>query len=191
MNETVKKENRLLASTLFTFSVSGAASLLMGNLMPFLRGEYGINYLQAGLLLSLPSWGNLVSLLITGYLPTYIGRRKTILLTSIWMATAFVLLTFGIGGAVVLPAVCVMIGVSRGGNSNFSNTMISTLSGSRTAAGYNLLHGAFAFGAVLSPMLLVLCTRSNPGGWRIMTGGISLLCIAQILVSNESLQPLN
>lgn len=182
MNETVKKENRLLASTLFTFSVSGAASLLMGNLMPFLRGEYGINYLQAGLLLSLPSWGNLVSLLITGYLPTYIGRRKTILLTSVWMATAFVLLTFGIGGAVVLPAVCVMIGVSRGGNSNFSNTMISTLSGSRTAAGYNLLHGAFAFGAVLSPVLLVLCTRSNPGGWRIMTGGISLLCIAQILV---------
>ena len=67
---TEKQQNRLIASTLFVFAVSGASSMLMGNLMPFLRELYGISYAKAGLLLSLPSWGNLASIFITGYLPT-------------------------------------------------------------------------------------------------------------------------
>ncbi len=187
MNQTTqtdlaKQENRLIVSTLFVFFVSGAASMLMGNLMPFLRETYDIDYDRAGFLLSLPSWGNLAAIFITGYLPTYIGRRKTVLLTSVWMVVAFALVTFGIGGAAVLPAACVMIGVARGGNSNFSNTMMSTLSGSRAAVGYNLLHGAFAVGAVLSPVALVACTAGNPEGWKVMGAGIVVLCVIQVVV---------
>lgn len=177
-----KQENRLIAATLFVFFVSGAASMLMGNLMPFLREKYDISYARAGFLLSLPSWGNLAAIFITGYLPTYIGRRKTVLLTSVWMVLAFTLVTLGIGGAAALPAACVMIGVARGGNSNFSNTMMSTLTGERAAVGYNLLHGAFAVGAVLSPLALVACTSANPEGWHTMGFGIIILCITQVIV---------
>ena len=178
---TEKQQNRLIASTLFVFAVSGASSMLMGNLMPFLRELYGISYAKAGLLLSLPSWGNLASIFITGYLPTYIGRRKTVLLTSIWMLIAFLLVTSGIGGGAILPLVCVMIGIARGGNTNFSNTMMSTLPGKKSAIGYNLLHGAFAVGAVLSPLALIACTRNNDAGWRYMTAGIVVLCLLQWL----------
>ena len=177
-----KKENRLMAATLFVFFVSGASSMLMGNLMPFLREMYGISYAQAGLLLSLPSWGNLASIFITGYMPTYIGRRKTVLMTSVWMAVAFILVSFGIGGAALLPVACLMIGIARGGNTNFSNTMMSTLPGKKSAIGYNLLHGAFAVGAVLSPLVLIACTRNNPVGWRTMTAGIIALCLVQVAV---------
>lgn len=183
MTETTRKqENRLIVSTLFVFFVSGAASMLMGNLMPFLRETYDISYARAGFLLSLPSWGNLASVFLTGYLPTYIGRRKTVLLTSVWMALAFILVTFGIGGATLLPLACVMIGIARGGNSNFSNTMMSTLTGDRAAVGYNLLHGAFAVGAVLSPLALVACSSRSENGWKIMGGGIVVLCIIQVIV---------
>ena len=178
----VNPENRLMAATLFVFFVSGASSVLMGNLMPYLRQMYHISYAQAGLLLSLPSWGNLASIFITGYLPTYIGRRKTVLLTAVWMAVAFFLITFGIGGAAALALACVMIGIARGGNTNFSNTMMSTLPGKKAAIGYNLLHGAFAVGAVLSPLVLVACTGANGPGWQIMTGGIVVLCLLQLLV---------
>ena len=177
-----KKENRLMTATLFVFFVSGASSMLMGNLMPFLREMYGISYAQAGLLLSLPSWGNLASIFITGYMPTYIGRRKTVLITSVWMAVAFILVTFGIGGAALLPVACLMIGIARGGNTNFSNTMMSTLPGKKAAVGYNLLHGAFAVGAVLSPLALIACTKGNPNGWQIMTAGIIVLCLVQVTV---------
>ena len=183
MTETTRKqENRLIVSTLFVFFVSGAASMLMGNLMPFLRETYDISYARAGFLLSLPSWGNLAAVFLTGYLPTYIGRRKTVLLTSVWMALAFILVTFGIGGATLLPLACVMIGIARGGNSNFSNTMMSTLTGDRAAVGYNLLHGAFAVGAVLSPLALVACTSRSENGWKIMGGGIIVLCVIQVIV---------
>ena len=177
-----KTENRLMTATLFVFFVSGASSVLLGNLMPFLRELYDIDYAQAGFLLSLPSWGNLASLFITGYLPTYIGRRKTVLLTAVWMMVAFSLITFGIGGGSLLFLACAMIGVARGGNTNFSNTMMSTLPGKKAAIGYNLLHGAFAVGAVLSPLALIACTRNDAGQWRIMTAGIIVLCLAQLFV---------
>ncbi len=180
--QTDKQENKLLFSTLFVFGVSGACSMLIGNLMPFLRELYDINYAQAGLLLSLPSWGNLASIFITGYLPTYIGRRKTVLITAVWMLIGFAIITFGIGGASLLSAACLMLGIARGGNTNFGNIMISTLSGKRSAVGYNLLHGAFAMGAVLSPIALILCTRNNPNGWRYMTAGILVLCAVQLIV---------
>lgn len=175
-------ENRLIRATLFTFFVSGACSLLMGNLMPFLRELYGISYSRAGLLLSLPSWGNLAATFAAGYLPVWIGRRKTVLLTAVWMAAAFALVGFGIGGSALLPAACLMIGIARGGNSNFSNTMMSTLPGSKAAVGYNLLHGAFAAGAVLSPLVLVACTRNHPEGWRYMALGAAGLCLVQLAV---------
>ncbi|MBR4972711.1 MAG: MFS transporter [Oscillospiraceae bacterium] len=176
------QENRLMTATLFVFFVSGASSVLLGNLMPFLREMYDISYARAGLLLSLPSWGNLASIFVTGYLPTYIGRRKTVLLTSIWMAVAFGLITFGIGGAAFLSLACLMIGIARGGNTNFSNTMMSTLPGKKAAIGYNLLHGAFAVGAVLSPLALIACTRFTGLGWQVMTGGILVLCLVQLTV---------
>lgn len=177
-----KKENRLMTATLFVFFVSGASSVLLGNLMPFLREMYDISYARAGFLLSLPSWGNLAAILLAGYLPTYIGRRKTVLLTAVWMTVAFCLITFGIGGAAALGFACAMIGVARGGNTNFCNTMMSTLPGKKSAIGYNLLHGAFAVGAVLSPLALIVCTRGNDMGWKTMTAGIVILCLLQLTV---------
>ena len=177
-----KRENALIRATLFVFFVSGASSVLMGNLMPFLRETYDISYAQAGFLLSLPSWGNIASIFITGYLPTYIGRRKSVLLTAMWMAVAFLIITLGFGGAGALAVACVMIGIARGGNTNFSNTMMSTLPGKKSAIGYNLLHGAFAMGAVLSPLALIACTRGNDSGWKLMTAGITVLCLVQLTV---------
>ena len=177
-----KTENALIRATLFVFFVSGASSVLMGNLMPFLREAYDISYAQAGFLLSLPSWGNIASIFITGYLPTYIGRRKTVLMTSCWMAVAFLLITLGFGGIGALVAACIMIGIARGGNTNFSNTMMSTLPGKKSAIGYNLLHGAFAAGAVLSPLALIACTANSDSGWQLMTGGIVVLCLVQLAV---------
>ena len=182
LNMTAKQENRLMTATLFVFFVSGASSVLLGNLMPFLRETYDIGYSQAGLLMSLPSWGNIASIYITGYLPTYIGRRKTVLLTAVWMALAFAIIGFGIGGAALLSAACLMIGVARGGNTNFSNTMMSTLPGNKSAIGYNLLHGAFALGAVLSPIALIACTAGSENGWRYMSLGIVALCLVQLTV---------
>ena len=106
---SASSENRLICATLFAFFVSGASSVLMGNLMPFLREIYGVDYSRAGLLLSLPAGGNLVSVFITGFLPSYIGRRRTVLLTAVWMAAAYAIIGFGIGGGALLSAACLTV----------------------------------------------------------------------------------
>lgn len=175
-----KNENRLLACTLFAFGVSGAGSLALGSLIPFLRQTYDLSYDFAGMLLSLQSVGNLCAIGLTGFLPAFLGRRKSVLLTAVWMAVAYLVFTTGIGGAVLLPVACLMTGIAKGGNANFSNTMMSTLPGKKSAIGYNLAHGAYAVGALLSPLLVVAFASGSANGWRIVTGGLLVLCLLQL-----------
>ena len=177
------QQNRLLYNVLFAFFVSGAASQPLGSFIPFLREAYGFSYDFSGILLSCQSVGNLIAVLVAGILPTYLGRRRAILTTAVWMAVGYLIFASGIGSPMLLAVACLMTGVARGGNSNFANTMVSTLPGDKAAQGYNLLHGCFAIGALLSPLLLVVCVRRWPEiGWRIVAGILCLLCVSQLAV---------
>lgn len=178
-----RQQNQLLICVLFAFFVSGAASQPLGSFIPFLRETYGFSYDLSGVLLSFQSAGNLLAVLLTGFLSLWVGRRRSILITAVWMMAAYVILAVGIGSTPLLTAAFFMTGFARGGNSNFSNTMISTLPGETAARGYNLLHGCFAVGALLSPLLLVFFSGSWPEtGWRIMAGLLCLLCLSQLAV---------
>lgn len=178
-----RQENLLLRNTLFVFFVSGAASQPLGSFIPFLRETYGFSYDLSGILLSCQSVGNLLAVLAAGFLPVWLGRRRAILTTAVWMALGYLIFASGVGTPVLLIAACLMTGVARGGNSNFSNTMISTLPGDKATRGYNLLHGCFAIGALLSPLLLIFCAGRWPGlGWRIVAGVLGLLCVSQLAV---------
>ena len=179
--QTTSKEKQLISGTMFAFMVSGATSLALGSLIPFLRDTYDLSYEIAGMLVSLQSVGNLVSVGLMGFLPVFLGRRKSILVMAIWMAMSYLLLTTSLGGAALLPALCFAMGVSKGGNANFANTMMSTLPGQKAGIGYNLAHGAYAVGALASPLLIVVCTNGNSSGWRIATGILFALCLLQLI----------
>lgn len=182
-NARERQENRLLRNTLFVFFVSGAASQPLGSFIPFLRETYGFSYDLSGILLSCQSVGNLLAVLAAGFLPVWLGRRRAILTTAVWMAVGYLIFASGMGTPALFIAACLMTGVARGGNSNFSNTMISTLPGDKATRGYNLLHGCFAIGALLSPLLLIFCAGRWPGmGWRIVAGILGLLCVSQLAV---------
>ena len=175
----MKTENKLIMGTMFAFGVSGAGCLALGSLIPFLRETYALSYDFAGMLVSLQSVGNLVAIGLMGFLPSFFGRRKSVLLTSLWMAVSYLLFTTGWGGAVLLPVACFLTGIAKGGNANFANTMMSTLPGKKASVGYNLAHGAYAVGALLSPLLVVACTAGNASGWRITTAILLALCVLQ------------
>lgn len=177
-----KRENRLLRYTLLTFLVSGASAQPLGSLIPYLRQAYGFSYDLAGVLLSFQSIGNLIAVLCGGFLSVMLGRRRSILATSVWMAVAYLIIASGIGSPALVVLACFMTGIARGGNSTFSSTMISTLPGAKAVRGYNLLHGFFAIGALASPMLLVLCSNLWPqNGWRIMALCLALLVVLQVI----------
>ncbi len=180
--QSEREQARLLRCVLFAFFVSGAAAQPLGSFVPFLRQSYGFSYDFSGVLLSCQSAGNLIAVAIAGVLPAYLGRRRAILATAVWMAVGYLIFAAGIGAHAMLAAACLMMGVARGGNSNFSNTMISTLPGEKAARGFNLLHGCFAIGALLSPLALVFCANRWPGaGWRVMAGALFALCLAQLI----------
>lgn len=177
------RQDQLLYCVLFAFFVSGAASQPLGSFIPFLRETYGFSYDLSGVLLSCQSVGNLVSVLLAGFLPLWLGRRRAVLVTAVWMTAAYLIFAAGLGTAPLLVAAFLMTGIARGGNSSFSNTMISTLPGEKAARGYNLLHGCFAVGALLSPLLLVSFAGRWPAfGWRIMAGLLCVLCLCQLAV---------
>lgn len=175
------KENRLISGTMFAFFVSGAGSLALGSLIPFLRNSYDLNYDFAGMLVSLQSVGNLAAIGLMGFLPSFFGRRKAILVTSIWMAVAYTICTTGWGGALALPLACFVMGIAKGGNANFANTMMSTLPGKKASVGYNLAHGSYAVGALASPLLIITFTNSSMDGWRIATAALLGLCVLQFI----------
>lgn len=177
----MKTENKLISATMFSFGVSGACCLALGSLIPFLRETYGLSYDFAGMLVSLQSIGNLTAIGLMGILPAFLGRRRSVLITSIWMSAAYLLFTSGWGGAALLPAVCFLTGIAKGGNANFANTMMSTLPGRKASVGYNLAHGAYAIGALAAPLLVVACTAGNPRGWRYATAVLLILSIAQLI----------
>lgn len=178
-----RRQDQLLYCVLFAFFVSGAASQPLGSFIPFLRETYGFSYDLSGVLLSCQSGGNLLSVMVAGLLPLWLGRRRAILITAVWMMVAYLIFAAGLGSTPLLVAAFLMTGVARGGNANFSNTMVSTLPGERAAQGYNLLHGCFAVGALLSPLLLVFFAGRWPGtGWRVMAGLLCLLCLSQLAV---------
>ena len=182
-SSTEKRENQLLASVLFTFFASGAASQPLGSFIPFLRQTYGFSYDLSGILLSCQSIGNLAAVFIAGVLPSLLGRRRSILTTAVWMAVGYLIFLSGVGTPALLIAACLMTGIARGGNSNFANTMVSTLPGDKATRGYNLLHGCFAVGALLSPLALVaFASRWPVTGWRLMALALCLLCLVQLAV---------
>lgn len=177
------RQDQLLYCVLFTFFVSGAASQPLGSFIPFLRETYGFSYDLSGVLLSCQSAGNLLAVLLAGFLPLWLGRRRAILITAVWMTVAYLIFSAGLGPTPLLVSAFLMTGIARGGNSNFSNTMVSTLPGEKAARGYNLLHGCFAVGALLSPLLLVFFAGRWPAfGWRMMAGLLCLLCLCQLAV---------
>lgn len=183
VSEQERRENALLKSVLFTFFVSGAASQPLGSFIPFLRQAYGLGYDVSGGLLSAQSIGNLLAVLAVGILPAYLGRRRTVVLSGVWMAVGYLIFISGVGWAPLLALACLMTGIARGGNTNFANTMVSTLPGQKAARGYNLLHAAYAVGAILSPILLILCSNRWPGfGWKLVAGALALLVVAQVTV---------
>ncbi len=178
-----QRENQLIRNVLFTFFVSGAASQPLGSFIPFLRETYGLSYDFSGILLSCQSIGNLCSVLLAGLLPVYLGRRRSILSTAVWMAVGYLIFASGLGYPLLLAMAFLMTGIARGGNSNFSSVMVSTLPGPKATRGYNLLHGFFAVGALLSPLLLVVLNRRWPRyGWRLTAGVLFLLVLSQLAV---------
>lgn len=131
---------------------------------PGIAAEWGVDRAALGIVLSMELIGMAGGSVLLGNLADRIGRRPTILLCLIVMASGMLAATFS-NSVVSLSAVRLVTGLGIGGMLACTNAMVAELANARTrslavalmAAGYPI--GAILGGSIAS-MLLVA------GGWR-------------------------
>lgn len=154
----------LLLVIYFAFFTSGTMTTMMGAVLPLMIDEYHMSYELSGLVISAHQIGNLSALLIAGFLPYAIGRKKSTVLLYSGIGIGAVLMTLT-GSPIALLAAFAAQGIGRGTSSNICNVVISDFSANKSAA-LNLLHAVFAVGALLAPVLVMVAVNIEGIGWR-------------------------
>lgn len=157
-------ERYMVGNLFFLYFVQGIFVIGIGSLLPMMKEEYGLSYGVSGALVSAHNIGTLVTGLVVGMLPAVLGYKRTLLWFNILPFVGFAITLFT-GNPALLFLAILLTGVGRGAVNYYNNQIINFLS--RGSSGpLNMLHSFFAVGALLSPFLVLLCTRSGNSGWR-------------------------
>ncbi len=153
---------RLLLTCFYAFFCSGLVSLMLGSAMPDLKRSWGLSDSFSGVLLSAHSIGNLIAGFVSGIVPFWLGRRRSIMcLSSMAFLGMALMAVTGLPG--LLFAAFVLTGFGRGSVTNFNNHTVNVLTGGSPTAS-NILHACFAVGAITAPMAFLVL--SNAIAWQ-------------------------
>lgn len=158
-----QKQNRQFFLSYLVFMVNGMLALSIGSMLPFIRDARGLDYGFCGMIVSLHSVGNLLSSFFAGIVPTFLGKKRSILLFESFFAISFALILFGQNN-IYLVLAFFMTGLARGAASNYCNAKINALAPGKAWI-INGLHAMFSIGAFLFPILLTLITGTNASNW--------------------------
>ncbi|HKM08564.1 MAG TPA: MFS transporter [Sphaerochaeta sp.] len=183
----VKKEDvPLMYTVYFAFFVSGMMNTLIGAILPFMKAEYNMSYVLSGAVISAHQIGNFFALLISGFLPYLIGRKKSTVTLSLGFVIGFLLMTLT-GNPLFLLLAFLLTGIGRGTMSNITNVVMSDIAENKTAS-LNLLHASFAIGAFLAPFLAILTTTVFGVYWKVSLWTVVVLeILVMVFFSRSSL----
>ncbi len=181
----VKKEDvPLMYTVYFAFFVSGMMNTLIGTILPFMKTEYNMSYVLSGAVISAHQVGSFFALLISGFLPYLIGRKRSTVTLALGFVIGFLLMTLT-GNPLFLLFAFFLTGIGRGTMSNITNVVMSDIAENKTAS-LNLLHASFAIGAFLAPFLAILTTSVFGVHWRISLWTVVVLEILVMIFFSRS-----
>ncbi|MCH4031569.1 MAG: MFS transporter [Lachnospiraceae bacterium] len=134
------------------FFLSGIGAISSGVVVSLLRDRYGFNYSFTGTLVSIMSVGNMISLLIAGILPDFIGEKATTLLLCSGYAIGYCLMAVT-GSPALLLLAFLIAGIAKGCAANKCTVLTGSNTDDKPRA-MNLMNAWFAFGALLCPFLI-------------------------------------
>lgn len=148
------------ASLVMMFTGLGASSASV--VLPLLRDQYHLTYDFSGLLLAFLSVGNLAAALLCGFLPRFLGVRRTVLILSLgsMLGYALMLLT---GIPLFLLLGFLLIGFGKGTSLNNATVAAGDAADDRTGT-VNLLNALFAAGSLAAPVVYLV---SRSVSWRL------------------------
>ena len=161
--EFTKEKKKQLVICYIVFICNGMLALSIGSLMPFISEARGLDYVMAGMLVSLHSVGNFLSSFFAGALAEKIGRKRSILIFNAMFAASYAMILLT-GNLSILIVAFFMTGLARGATSNFCNTVINNLAPGKAGI-INGLHAMFSVGAFMFPILLMVFTKNASENW--------------------------
>jgi len=145
--------NRALRlSQYLAFLGLGVTMSLLGPLLPAIRAEIPMSYLEAGLLLSGQFIGMLVSVPPGGHLADRIGRKPFLLASAVLTVSGLAATALAPGFGTLLAA-AVVTGVGSGGFEVGVNAVEVDHAGEGAGKAMNRLHFFFGVGAIAGPVL--------------------------------------
>ncbi len=169
------------------FFLSGLCAISSGVVVSLLQETYGFAYSMTGTLLSFMSIGNLIAGFASGILPSKMGMKPSVLLLSFGYGIGYLLM--GLSGWIPLLMLAFFLaGIARGNVINTCTILVGDNSKNRTR-GLNLLHGFFAFGALLCPFIIAAASAWRPNLPMLILaagGGIIWLIFAAIPMETKS-----
>ena len=178
----------IVINLFYAYFAQGIVVVMFGAILPVLKTDYSLSYQIGGMLLSVQSVGYAIAGLGAGFLPLYLGLKNSfILLTSgITIGMGMLLVS---GNPVWLLIAMALIGINKGGVTNYNNQIMSDLA-KGNAGPLNMLHAFFAIGACLGPVAVLLCSKADPSGWRLavviatVITAIGLLLMSRMKLDN-------
>jgi fucose permease len=165
----------LFFSVFALFTLFGTSMTVIGATLPKILANFHWDYLTAGIVLGAGAVAYFVSTFVAGYLVKHWGSKPTILLalTLIVAGLAFFATTPNPVANTLLSA---LIGLGQGGVEVGLNSTILRMDERNTGRPMNILHGAFAVGAIVGPLAVSLLMQSGLD-WAVVYRGMAVIFV--------------
>nr|WP_314465280.1 MFS transporter [uncultured Clostridium sp.] len=167
--------NSIFIRCCYGYAVSGMAVLVIGAILPSIIKEAGISFLAAGGLLSVMAIGNLSSSFIFPVMVPLIGKKRAIILVTLFVPSSLLVLSL-LPPLPVMYGVMLLYGFTRGCITILNNAAVNDIYGDTATGKLNILHCTFAIGAFLAPLLTATMMKLG-FGWRVTLYMIVVLTI--------------
>jgi fucose permease len=181
----------LFLSLFALFILYGTSMTVIGATLPKILASFHWNYLAAGIVIGAGAVAYFVSTYVAGHLVKRWGSKPTIslALTLIVAGLAFFAATPDPAANTLLSA---LIGLGQGGVEVGVNSIIVRIDARNTGRPMNILHGAFAVGAIVGPLAVGLLMQSG-ADWTAVYRGMAaifvLLAALMAFAAVPSVQP--
>lgn len=171
----------------------GTAAVLIPSVMPFITDEYmatGLTLTAIGLIFPARAVGGILGNLLAGIASDRLGYSKLVWIAALALAASMVLVA-GAGLWLLFLAGFALISIVQASLTTGINAMVADANRDGRARALNVLHGVYAVGATISPLVFaVVLEQGVPWRWTMAaTGLIWLLYGAGALLLVRRISP--
>ena len=153
----------------------GTAAVLIPSVMPFITDEYmatGLTLTAIGLIFPARAVGGILGNLLAGIASDRLGYSKLVWIAALALAASMVLVA-GAGLWILFLAGFALISIVQSSLTTGINAMVADANRDSRARALNVLHGVYAVGATISPLVFaVVLEQGVPWRWTMAATGL-------------------